>query len=149
MRRGTLLQPYQISDMKSIEYKPRISTESTAVVESIIGGVKQGSKPKSMSLRGASVLSRVRMWNLLHEICTRTSGEGARWRGLIESKSYSDFKNNGTDVKAGLPWLVARSLAAKEAKHVLKPWIPNRGDEEWCREDILALTAENKKRKHE
>lgn len=142
------LEPYQVSDMSRIDYNPRISPESTAVVECIIGGAKQGSKLKSMSLRGASVLSRVKMWNSVHDICTGMKGEDARWQNVLESKSYSDFKKQNSDAKARLSWLVARSLATKEAKHVLKPWIPNRGDEEWCREDILALALENKKRKH-
>lgn len=140
------LKPYQVSDMSQIEQKPRISSESTAVVECIIGGAKQGSKLKSMSLRGASVLSRVRMWSLVHEVCTGIRGEDLRWQAILESKNYSDFKNKSSD---GLPWLIARSLAAKEAKHVLKPWLPNRRDEEWSREDILGLAQRNKKRKYQ
>jgi hypothetical protein len=89
------------------------------------------------------------MWNLVHEICTETRGEDLNWQDILESKSYSDFKNKSSDANDGLPWLMARSLAAKEAKNVLKPWIPNRGDEGWCREDILAHAQENKKRKYE
>lgn len=143
------LKPYQVNNMSCIEYKPRISPESTAVVECIISGAKQGSKLKSMSLRGASVLSRVKMWNLVHEICTETRGEDLHRQDILESKSYSDFKNKSSDANDGLPWLMARSLAAKEAKNVLKPWIPNCKDEGWCREDILDLAQENKKRKYE
>jgi tRNA-specific adenosine deaminase 1 len=143
------LKPYQVCDMSRIGYKPRISPESTAAVECIIGGAKQGSKLKSMSLRGASVLSRVKMWNIVHEICTGTRGEDSLWQGILESKSYSDFKYKSSDANNGLPWLLARSLAAKEAKHVLKPWIPNRGDEGWCREDVLTLAQEHKQRKYE
>ncbi|EEA27591.1 tRNA-specific adenosine deaminase, putative [Talaromyces marneffei ATCC 18224] len=128
---ASLLKPYQVCDTTPIEHKLRISPESTAVVECIIGGVKQGSKLKSMSLRGASVLSRVKMWSLVHEICTELRGEASSWQDILDSKSYSDFKKGKSDAEAGLPWLIARSLAAKEAKHALKPWIPNHGDEEW------------------
>ncbi|EED20076.1 tRNA-specific adenosine deaminase, putative [Talaromyces stipitatus ATCC 10500] len=121
------LEPYQVCHTSQTEYKPRISPESTAVVECIIGGVKQGSKLKSMSLRGASVLSRVKMWDIVHETCTRIGGEDSRWQDILESRSYSDLKRN----HSRFPWLVARSLAAKEAKNVLKPWIPNSGDGDW------------------
>lgn len=140
------LKPYQVNDMSRTEYIPRMNPESTTVVECIIGGVKQGSKLKSVSLRGASVLSRVKMWSLVHEICTGIKGEDLRWQAILESENYRDFKNKSIE---GLPWLVARSLAAKEAKHVLKPWLPNRGDEEWGREDALARARENRKRKHQ
>lgn len=137
------LKPYQICSTSYNDYKPRISPESTAVVECIIGGAKQGSKLMSMSLRGASVLSRVKMWNIVHDIYTRISDEDIRWQDILESRSYSDLKRKHSK----FPWLVARSLAAEEARRVLKPWIRNSGDENWCREDIIALGQENKKRK--
>ncbi|OKL60758.1 hypothetical protein UA08_04180 [Talaromyces atroroseus] len=130
------LNPYQVCyDVPTAEYKPRVSPQSTAVLECITGGIKQGGQLKSMTLRGASVLSRVKMWNLLHEVIAHVTGE----EGKIESSSYAEFKWN-------FPWLVARSLAMDEAKHVLSPWIPNSGDETWCREEVLALAQEKKKK---
>lgn len=127
------LRSYQPSGFSCVNKKPGISPESTAIVESIIGGVKQGSKVKSMSLRGASVLSRIKMWALVHEICTKISDEDVRWQNILGATSYSDLKAKHCDI----PWLAARSLAAKEAKLVLKPWVPNKGDESWGRPDAM------------
>jgi tRNA-specific adenosine deaminase 1 len=131
------LTPYQVCcDAPNTEYNPRVSPQSTAVLESITAGIKQGGQLKAMTLRGASVLSRIKMWNLIHEVLAQVTGE----EKLIESSTYAEFKRE-------FSWLSSRSLALDEAKHVLSPWIPNRGDEDWCREEIIALAQEKKKRK--
>lgn len=120
-------------DFSHVYHKPRVSSESTAIIESIIGGVKQGSKAKSMSLRGASIISRIKIWALVHNICTKISDEDDRWQNMLGATSYGDLKAKHCDI----PWLIARSLAAKEAKLVLKTWIPNKGDESWGKPDPM------------
>lgn len=134
------LKPYHICGDSQIEFTPKISPNSTAVLECLTGGVKQGSQLKSITLRGASVLSRVKMWNLIRDILPRVAIQQRQWQEAIESSTYAEFKGR-------FPWLVSRSLAMVEAKRVLSPWIPNCGDENWCREEVIALAQEKQKRK--
>lgn len=44
------------------------------------------------------------------------------WRGVLEASTYSEFKIGASGM---------REQAIKDAKKVLKGWLPNSGDENW------------------
>ncbi|KAH8692839.1 hypothetical protein BGW36DRAFT_325271 [Talaromyces proteolyticus] len=113
---------------------PRLNPSSTAVVECIIGGVKQGNKIPLLTSRGASVLSRANMWDLVREVLPQLGEEEAELRDVLESQSYEAFKRKCLSSRSSkFSWLKARFAAMEDAKHTLSPWIPNRGDEDWSR----------------
>jgi tRNA-specific adenosine deaminase 1 len=149
-------------------------SEKTGVIETIVNGVKQGNRAASVTARGASVLSRAKMWNLLREIVasipspssslSSPSGDNLghnivanderdasamnttpvnakdRWRTVIEAPSYEKFKRPPSSPEDGCCCLqlLLRNSAMQDAKRVLQPWIPNRGDEGWNVVDVLA-----------
>lgn len=132
------------------------ATTGGGLLEVIINGVKQGNRASPPTARGASALSRAKMWSLLRDIISQLSpvqlpypatneqpntekeavGEdedleenedAVRWR-ILEAASYEQFKRApgmSTDL------IRLRELAMQDAKRVLQPWIPNRGDEDW------------------
>ncbi|PYH76440.1 hypothetical protein BO82DRAFT_296298 [Aspergillus uvarum CBS 121591] len=139
---------------------PRLAGSRTGLYESIIGGVKQGSKASAPVVRGASALSRARMWGTFREIVLdlqknqdrqdgRVKHEGGlsrlddeRLRQIVEAATYVDFKRAiVTSTRPGQ----ARARALREAKTVLVPWVPNAGDGDWGL-DVL-VDANPKKRK--
>lgn len=179
--------PFQMrcgSENGTIKHKPRAAT-TTGLVETIINGVKQGNQAASITARGASVLSRAKMWHLLRDIVTKIlsppsdnnndhdnavvvsddredvsmslttnekDGFSRRWRTILEAQSYEQFKRpEGFLEQDGcssiltypLPHLQIRKSAMQDAKRVLKPWIPNWGDEDWNVTEVIAADARN------
>ncbi|OJK02832.1 hypothetical protein ASPACDRAFT_1885885 [Aspergillus aculeatus ATCC 16872] len=139
---------------------PKLAGSRTGLYESIIGGVKQGSKASAPVVRGASALSRARMWESFREVVLdlqknqgRHDGRMRRDDGLsqvdeeglrriVDATTYVDFKRAiVTATKPGQ----ARARALREAKTVLVPWVPNAGDGDWGL-DVL-VDANSKKRK--
>ncbi|KAE8383620.1 putative tRNA-specific adenosine deaminase [Aspergillus bertholletiae] len=138
---------------------PRLGGSRTGLYETIINGVKQGNRASEPLARGASALSRARLWGLSKEIvqsCVKSpdqeSGieadveepqlsEGLRvTREITEAPTYRAFKKEPTLLTESLE---ARSRAIQEARRVLKGWSPNPGDENWG----LEVLIDPKKRK--
>ncbi|KAH7635005.1 adenosine deaminase/editase [Sordaria sp. MPI-SDFR-AT-0083] len=91
--------------------------------EGLVGGVLQGRK--QFDLRGASLMSRRKMWALAREVCSATGleddGEIKRVLGSMDL-IYDEIKNGST-------LLQGRRKAKEEAKRVaLKGWVRNTGD---------------------
>ncbi|KAJ5894166.1 hypothetical protein N7495_005857 [Penicillium taxi] len=146
---------------------PTLFRSKTGLYETIINGVKQGNKAFSGGQRGASSLSRARLWNFLRET---VDSEGYKkylkdtqvQNQLVESvpaqelhgflakqqiskaNSYAELKQAGTD------WadpLQVREEVLRDAKKVLKGWVPNTGDEGWDLTVLNSTTSSSKKRK--
>lgn len=134
---------------------PSLRGSRTGLYENLINGVRQGSKASSVSGRGASGLSRAKLWSLLHDtlLLSRAdslTGEGRDggfdglipddWRGIrqrvLEASTYCELKQ----VSAA-----ARRDAIHDARRVLKGWIRNLGDEDWG----LDILDDSKKRKRD
>ncbi|KAL3478545.1 adenosine deaminase/editase [Aspergillus californicus] len=134
---------------------PSLRGSRTGLFENIINGVRQGNRASSPGLRGASALSRAKLWNLLREITnSRSSGslsgneteeertldlERAVPVSVLQASSYRKFKEH-EELTAGIR---ARKSAIRGAKEVLEGWVPNSGDEEWG----LEVLVDTKKRK--
>lgn len=124
-----------------------VTPPKTSVLETIVNGVKQGNRAMFVTSRGASVLSRAKMWGSLQNIVHLFSDNfpvmmhndeqkadepnnmdcpSLRW--VLQASSYKDFK-----MASGitLAWIRLREQAMRDAKYVLQPWIHNRGDEDW------------------
>ncbi|PLB42004.1 tRNA-specific adenosine deaminase [Aspergillus candidus] len=151
---------------------PKLRGSKTGLYETIINGVKQGTKASAPIPRGASGLSRAKLWGLQREIVRMLlkhsrgeSGDGfgedgvpkehvaegdraddgnpdAVLRQVIEASSYQDLKK---DAAVSIQSAMIRQRAIQDAKTVLMPWIPNDRDEAWGLE-VLSDT-ESKKRK--
>ncbi|GAD91666.1 hypothetical protein PVAR5_0239 [Paecilomyces variotii No. 5] len=135
------------------------ASNTTGLHETIINGVKQGNKATMPTVRGASGLSRAKMWLLLRDIVRPAPLDGdarsessalykdreqdirslpddvARQR-ILEAGSYEDFKR---DPDSCPDWVKLRETALQEAKLVLKDWVPNRGDEQWSLESLADM----------
>jgi tRNA-specific adenosine deaminase 1 len=138
--------PVPFCSCSNDEPKLPLSTASTAIMETIINGVKQGNKVSSITARGASVLSRAKMWNMLRDILVSgnvwdaTHEDRWDWRKVVESQTYENFKRPSLDrmTKDSTSWLRVRMSAMEDTKRFLRPWIPNRGDENWSIAEVLA-----------
>lgn len=133
---------------------PSLCRSKTGLFESLISGVKQGNKASSPSARGASALSRAKMWSLFSKINT-IANEACEQQTLIGSSvtsaspqrqlgepiMYDDVKRAGKDETAPFS---ARVQAIRYAKEVLRGWVPNTGDENWGL-DVLADTQKRKR----
>ncbi|KAE8149644.1 putative tRNA-specific adenosine deaminase [Aspergillus avenaceus] len=120
---------------------PKLCGVKTGLYETIINGVKQGNRASEPMARGASALSRARLWGLAREIvCGEKQGEGSVLRGIVEARSYREFKKEATVLTGSLE---QRKNAVRDAKAVLKGWTPNIRDEEWG----LEVLVDPKKRK--
>lgn len=135
---------------------PALCRSKTGLYETIINGVKQGNRASAPSPRGASALSRAKLWALYRNIVSASASarncdgpeivqaEAERLhidtvRHVSDIDTYQEFKNPG-----GLEDpLRIRMQAISDARIVLKGWIPNAGDESW-RLDVL---VDPKKRK--
>lgn len=175
-------------------------TLNTPIVETLVNGVKQGAKVSKMTPRGASVLSRAKMWHLIRDIVGDLADNSGLRRGgggddghfhrqvsregipsrteldkeisddvqdkyiknnknnnnnndnttggkvkdelyrlleLVHSMSYEQFKRPHHIIDENKKkdrvsrQLDRRATALTDAKFVLRPWIPNRGDEDW------------------
>lgn len=133
---------------------PTLARSRTGLYETIISGVKQGNRLATPTARGASWLSRAKLWGLLRDILR--SQEGLRESGPVQSvghdhdtpqliadaSSYEEFKRTTSDITDPLH---VRREAINDAKKVLRGWVPNSGDEGWG----LDVLIDSKKRKTE
>lgn len=139
---------------------PTLFRSKTGLFESIIGGVKQGNKASSPLPRGASALSRSKLWALMSNIIEsdgRAQGsqstkeqsangsaealpEKCPLEDTQEANTYQDLKRARD--KASGP-LQPREEAIRGAREVLNGWIRNTGDEDWG----LDVLVDPKKRK--
>ncbi|CAG7958275.1 unnamed protein product [Penicillium nalgiovense] len=141
---------------------PTLCRSKTGLYETIINGVKQGNRASSPSARGASSLSRAKLWALFREIAPpsvphvcqpnvtpagsllHASETGDPHVDIVQHHvpditTYQDFKN---PTRLG-DSLQIRMQAIRDAKLVLKGWTPNAGDESWG----LDVLVDPKKRK--
>ncbi|KAB8208196.1 adenosine deaminase/editase [Aspergillus parasiticus] len=138
---------------------PKLAGSRTGLYETIINGVKQGNRASEPLARGASALSRARLWGLSKEIvqsCVddhdqesgveigvkerQSSVELDVTKRIAEASTYREFKKEPTVLTESLE---ARRSAIREARRVLSGWIPNPGDENWG----LEVLIDPKKRK--
>ncbi|KAE8156978.1 putative tRNA-specific adenosine deaminase [Aspergillus tamarii] len=138
---------------------PKLRGCRTGLYETIINGVKQGNRASEPVARGASALSRARLWGLSKEIVQSCVGdheqesgveigveEGQLPLGFVVTKriagapTYREFKKEPTVLTESLE---ARRSAIREARRVLSGWVPNPGDENWG----LEVLIDPKKRK--
>lgn len=141
---------------------PTLHRSKTGLYETIINGVKQGNRASSPGARGASSLSRAKLWALLCEISpalvphtyqTDVSPAGSLpgtpktedphintvQHHIPDTTTYQDFKNPRSLEDP----LQIRMQAIRDAKLVLKGWVANSGDESWGLDVLVDL----KKRK--
>ncbi|OQE46575.1 hypothetical protein PENCOP_c001G07289 [Penicillium coprophilum] len=141
---------------------PTLCRSKTGLYETIINGVKQGNRASSPGARGASSLSRAKLWALFREISPASvlriypadfppaeSLDGAAeieaphvntvQHHMPDITTYQDFKNPSSLEDP----LHIRMQAIGDAKLVLKGWVPNSGDEYWG----LDVLVDPKKRK--
>ncbi|KAJ5398928.1 hypothetical protein N7465_009417 [Penicillium sp. CMV-2018d] len=141
---------------------PTLRRSKTGLYETIINGVKQGNRASSPGARGASSLSRAKLWALLREISpasvphtyqtdiSRTGSLSGTPKAedshvntvqhhIPDITTYQDFKNPSSLEDP----LQIRMQAIRDAKLVLKGWVANSGDESWD----LDVLVDPKKRK--
>ena len=130
---------------------PTLRKSKTGIYETIINGLKQGTKASAPTARGASSLSRAKLWSLFQNIVGIESCDVRPANAPIQEptgdmsfsvgdvKTYEDLKRNG---RGSLVHVQARADAIRDAKEVLKGWIPNPGDENWS----LDVLVDPKKR---
>ncbi|KAJ5185236.1 Adenosine deaminase/editase [Penicillium cf. griseofulvum] len=134
---------------------PTLCRSKTGLYETIINGVKQGNRASSPGARGASSLSRAKLWALYREIAPSVPRsyrpDVSQAESLVDAPdsmdgpdaddshantirhhmpditTYQDFKNPSS-LKDPLQ---IRRQAIEDAKLVLKGWMPNSGDESW------------------
>lgn len=133
---------------------PTLASSKTGLYETIISGVKQGNRLATPTARGASSLSRAKLWGLLRNILRsqeglRESGRGQSVRRdhdtslfIADASSYEEFKRTTGDITDPLH---VRREAINDAKKALREWVPNAGDEGWG----LDVLIDSKKSKAE
>ncbi|KAJ5690970.1 hypothetical protein N7488_011705 [Penicillium malachiteum] len=138
---------------------PSLRKSTTGLYETIIGGVKQGYKASSIVPRGASALSRAKLWALVktmvdlsreaqdHQLETpSTEINGAASHEPCEV-SHTQLQNTAIyqDIKysTASASLRVRREAIRDARDALGGWAPNFGDENWG----LDVLVDAKKRK--
>ncbi|GFF52288.1 hypothetical protein IFM62136_02013 [Aspergillus lentulus] len=162
----SLPHPCPIASENGSKSLPVLRGSRTGLYETIINGVKQGNRAASVTPRGASALSRAKLWGLLRDMvrsscsgdCTLevVDGEIGLHAGnvpeagsslqdtalcqLIAASTYEQFKKTPV---ALTPSVKARKDAVREAKEALKGWIRNEDDEQWG----LDVLVDPKKRK--
>ena len=133
---------------KGTRVLPILCDSRTGLFESIVNGVRQGHRASLVGPRGASALSRARLWGLLRDTllqeldgndnqARRKSSVGSECHHphpanellqlVLEATTYSELK----DISLSNYPFQARGEAIRTAKGVLKDWIPNSGDESW------------------
>ena len=120
---------------------PALHRSKTGLYETVINGVKQGNKASSPSARGASSLSRAKLWALLNDVTELGTCCGEEHEILIkkqqletvmlETHSASTYLEVKRAVSGQSDPLQVRRGAIQDAKLVLKGWIPNARDENW------------------
>ncbi|KAF7176834.1 hypothetical protein CNMCM7691_003994 [Aspergillus felis] len=162
----SLSHPCPVASDNGAKSLPVLRGSRTGLYETIINGVKQGNRAASVTPRGASALSRAKLWGLLRDIvrssCSGDStlevvdGEVGLQAGnvpemgpslqdtalcqLIAASTYEQFKKTPVALTSSVR---ARKDAVREAKEALKGWISNEGDEQWG----LDVLIDPKKRK--
>lgn len=141
---------------------PALCRSKTGLYETIINGVRQGNRASSPGVRGASALSRAKLWSLFRDIASVSAPL------LYENEDPSSEPSSRVSETEGLPGsanqhrvpdittyqgfkvpssskdpLQIRRQAIADAKLVLKGWMPNAGDESWG----LDVLVDPKKRK--
>ena len=142
---------------------PSLRRSRTGLYESIIGGVKQGNKASAPLARGASALSRAKLWALLRDIydpraCFANAANSLTrdqepidplyeeplvtplLRRIREATTYEGVKRARFGEQDPIQ---IREEAIQDARKVLKGWIANVGDESWG----LEVLIDPKKRK--
>ncbi|KAB8236362.1 tRNA-specific adenosine deaminase [Aspergillus alliaceus] len=138
---------------------PKLHGSRTGLYETIINGVKQGNRASEPLARGASALSRARLWGLSKEIVQSTTHQHDHVSGvdtgvegkqlttglhvptqIAEAQTYREFKKEPAVLTESLK---ARRIAILDAKNILRGWAPNPGDESWG----LEVLIDPKKRK--
>ncbi|PLN80836.1 hypothetical protein BDW42DRAFT_194196 [Aspergillus taichungensis] len=152
---------------------PKLCGSKTGLYETIINGVKQGTKASAPVPRGASGLSRAKLWGLQKEIVQmllkhspREPGDGGGedrsptehvegairaddskpevvLQQVIEASSYQALKRNAAVSNQSA---MVRQKAIQDAKTVLMPWVPNDRDEAWGL-DVLSDTGSKKRKR--
>ena len=150
---------------------PSLRGSRTGLYETIINGVKQGSRASSPGPRGASALSRAKLWGLVRNVlllsmvsvavgkdntveggnespvesgCLAAYEEGdvGSRKRILATSTYGELKKALIGVEGRMG---ARNDAIQDAKRVLRGWIPNSGDEGWG----LNVLLDPKKRKRD
>jgi tRNA-specific adenosine deaminase 1 len=144
---------------------PNLCRSKTGLYETIINGVKQGNRASSPSARGASSLSRAKLWALFRDIASaqvahidqsdalpvellsNASGVEELHVNTVQhptpdKMTYQEFKKPSSLEDP----LQIRRQAIGDAKLVLKGWMPNTGDDEWGL-DVL-VDPKKRKRRH-
>ncbi|BCS10378.1 hypothetical protein ALUC_31195A [Aspergillus luchuensis] len=122
---------------------PKLSGSWTGLYETIIGGMKQGYKASVPVGKGASALSRAKMWGVLRGVLGGGDGSEEGDGGqAVRAASYKEFKRAALETSVGK----ARECAMLEAKKVLVPWVPNDGDDEWGLEVLVDQKGKKRKR---
>ncbi|CAG8415840.1 unnamed protein product [Penicillium salamii] len=124
---------------------PTLRRSKTGLYETVINGVKQGNRASAPDARGASALSRAKLWALFHNIISEPTSVSTCDDSEVASEkapkasTYQEFKtpSSGED-PSGI-----RMQARRDAQRVLKGWMPNSGDEAWS----LNVLVDTKKRK--
>jgi tRNA-specific adenosine deaminase 1 len=144
--------PHSIVDNGS-KSLPKLRGSGTGLYETIINGVKQGNRASEPIARGASALSRAKLWGLSKEIAKLLPSDMDRGSGnealveerqstmalhilkqAVEAQTYHEFKNEQKQLPASLK---ARKDAIQDTKKVLNGWKPNIGDENWGLEVLI------------
>ncbi|PYH88674.1 hypothetical protein BO71DRAFT_338342, partial [Aspergillus ellipticus CBS 707.79] len=122
---------------------PKLRGSRTGLYETIIGGVKQGYKASGPGVRGASALSRAKMWGFVKDLVGEKGvGCDEKVGHVVGEASYAGFKKAALLTAAGM----ARRRAMQDAKKVLVPWVPNSGDEDWGLEVLVDTYTKKRKR---
>jgi tRNA-specific adenosine deaminase 1 len=143
---------------------PHLARSKTGLYETVINGVKQGNRASSPGKRGASALSRAKLWALFRDISSTVSFHTDRNSASVTEPRLdtvqpgevhggtSQRTESGIAIYQGLKHpidskdpLHIRMQAIKDAKQVLKGWMPNSGDENWG----LDVLVDQKKRKRD
>ncbi|EAW08163.1 tRNA-specific adenosine deaminase [Aspergillus clavatus NRRL 1] len=134
---------------------PVLRGSKTGLYETIINGVKQGNRAASVTPRGASALSRAKLWAFVRDTVLLCFASGDAAEGgdaaslllqeesllrLVNAYSYENFKKEPVALTVSVK---ARKDAVRDTKEALKGWVPNEGDEDWG----LDVLIDTKKRK--
>ncbi|BCR83516.1 tRNA-specific adenosine deaminase [Aspergillus chevalieri] len=123
---------------------PKLCGSNTGLYETLINGVKQGNRASAPLARGASALSRARLWQLVKDVIEQSRGlEGNKWETVLKASTYDELKSVSEEME-GLAKV--RGHVIQDARKVLKGWVPNSGDEEWGL-DVL-IDPKKQKRSH-
>ncbi|KAJ5678937.1 Adenosine deaminase/editase [Penicillium macrosclerotiorum] len=146
------IHSYDMISDSGVKSLPSLCRSKTGLYETVINGVKQGNRATSPSSRGASALSRAKLWSLLQTIIQtdefsdhsdnleKKMPHSGTLQRILTANTYEEFKRAGNDITDPIRF---REEAVQDAKKVLKGWISNTGDEGWG----LDVLLDSKKRK--